>query len=178
MEGVDREANLRRIKPVGRYTMPLLLGAALLTGCDEAGPSNSSVVITGISPSSGSVTASRGTPPGVFLDRGAGKLSVSIEVQSIREHPYAQLYVFLLTNDGTGYCGQNLPDLPVWQPLRPSPPQRVTITGFQVFRVPCDVVGVRAMLHTRMTGQLFPPAPDQTVAEATLPVSLRILPAP
>jgi hypothetical protein len=155
----------------------LMLGV-LPAGCDEAAPSHSSVTIPGVSPSSGSLVASRGTPPGVFLDRGAGKLAVSIEVQTIREHPFAQLYVFLLTGDPAAYCGQNLPDMPTWQPLRPSPPQQVTITGFQVFRVPCDVVGVRAMLHTRMGGALFPPSPDQTVAESTAPVSLRILPAP
>ena len=162
---------------LSRSTLLVLLGG-LLAGCDEAAPSHSSVTITGVSPSSGSIVASRGTPPGVFLDRGAAKLSVSIDVQTIREQPFAQLYVFLLTSDPASYCGQNLPDMPIWQPLRPSPPQQVTITGFQVSRVPCDVVGVRAMLHTRIGGALFPPSPDQTVAEATVPVSLRILPAP
>jgi hypothetical protein len=162
---------------LSRYAWILILGATL-AACDEAAPTSSTVSIVSVSPSTGSIVASRGTPPGVFLDRTANKLAVSIDVQTIREHPFAQLYVFLLTSDPASYCGQNLPDMPQWQPLRPSPPQRVTITGFQVSRVPCDVVGVRAMLHTRIGGALFPPPPDQTVAEATLPVSLRILPAP
>lgn len=155
-----------------------VLTGCLVTACDEAGPTSSTVTITSVVPPSGSViTPSRGTPPGVFLDRGSGKLAVTIAVQSIRETSFAQLYVFLLTPDGN-YCGQNLPDMPTWQPLRPALPEQVTITGFQVFRVPCDVVGIRAMLHTRTGGALFPPSADQTIAETAMPVTLRIVPTP
>jgi hypothetical protein len=136
------------------------------------------VTITNIAPASGSViTPSRGTPPGVFVDRGSGKLTVTVAVQSIRESSFAQLYVFLLTAGGN-YCGQNLPDMPTWQPLRPALPEQVTITGFQVFQVPCEVVGIRAMLHTRTGGALFPPSADQTIAETTMPISLRIVAPP
>ena len=102
---------------------------------------------------------------------------MTVAVQSIREASFAELYVFLRTADGE-YCGQNLPDKPTWQPLRPAPPEEVTITGFQVFRIPCDVVGLRAMLHTRIGGQLFPPPPAQTIAETTLPISFRIVATP
>jgi hypothetical protein len=163
-----------------RYAAAVLVlsTGGLIAGCDEVAPSSSSVTITGVTPSRGSIVASRGAPPGVFIDRLSGKLAVNVEVQSIREHSFAQLYVFLLTSDGTNYCGQNLPDMPSWQPLNPGPLERLTITGFQVFRVPCDVVGVRALVHTRIGGALFPPTSDQIVAESTLPVTLRILPAP
>lgn len=102
---------------------------------------------------------------------------MTVAIQTIREASFAELYVFLRTADGE-YCGQNLPDKPTWQPLRPALPEEVTITGFQVFRVPCDVVGLRAMLHTRIGGQLFPPPPAQTIAETTVPISFRIVSAP
>jgi hypothetical protein len=49
------------------------------------------------------------------------------------------------------------------------------VSGFQLFRVPCDVVGLRAMVHTRNTGLLTPPVASETVAEATVPVTLRIV---
>ena len=171
--------NMAAMRPhMLRHIVVIALTSCLLTACDEAAPTSSTVMITNVAPLSGSViTPSRGTPPGVFLDRGSGKLAVTIAVQSIRESSFAQLYVFLLTADGN-YCGQNLPDMPTWQPLRPAPPEQVTITGFQIFRVPCDVVGIRAMLHTRIGGQLFPPSADQTIAETTMPIALRILPTP
>jgi hypothetical protein len=53
-----------------------------------------------------------------------------------------------------------------------------TITGFQIFRVPCEVVRIRAMLHTRIGGQLFPPSAAQTIAETTVPIALRIAAMP
>jgi hypothetical protein len=50
----------------------------------------------------------------------------------------------------------------------------VTITGFQVARLPCTVTSVRAMLHTRNTGSLTPPIASETVAEASMPVNDQI----
>jgi hypothetical protein len=50
----------------------------------------------------------------------------------------------------------------------------VTITGFQVFRLPCEVTGIRAMLHTRNSGLLTPPTSSETVAEGTLTVNFTI----
>jgi hypothetical protein len=43
-----------------------------------------------------------------------------------------------------------------------------------MYRLPCDVTGIRAMLHMRNNGLLTPPDPTETVAEATFPVSFRI----
>ena len=61
---------------------------------------------------------------------------------SNRELPWAQLNVYVLTADG--YCGQNLPDAPTWGPFAKGQAQSVTISGFQVYRTPCEVTGVRA----------------------------------
>jgi len=159
-----------------------LLLAALAAGCDEAAPTMSTLTINSVTPSSGTVRPTRGSPPGVFIDRGSGALSIDMTILPAREASWAQIYVYLLTADapagGLNYCGQNLPDAPTWGPLRAFRTERVTISGFQVFRVPCDVVGIRAMLHTRNTGLLLPPNASETVAEATTTVSLRILPAP
>jgi len=47
------------------------------------------------------------------------------------------------------------------------------VTGFQLV-LPCDVTGIRAILHTRNNGLLIPPTPAETIAEATIPVSFRI----
>jgi hypothetical protein len=153
----------------------ILLASWSLIGCDEAAPTSSTLTLTNISPPSGStVRASRGTPPGVFIDRGSGALSMDITILPAREASWAGLYVYLLTADGN-YCGQNLPDAPTWGPLRAFGSERVTVSGFQVFRVPCDVLGLRAMVHTRNTGLLTPPVASETVAEATVPVSLRIV---
>jgi hypothetical protein len=85
-------------------------------------------------------------------------------ITSGRDLPWAQLYVYLLTADS--YCGQNLPDAPTWAPCK-GETASVAITGFQVFQLPCVVIGVRAMLHTRNNGRLGPPTSSETVAEAT-----------
>ena len=165
-----------------RIYLFILLLAALAAGCDEAAPTLSTLTIDSVTPSSGTVRPTRGSPPGVFIDRGSGALSIDMTLLPAREASWAQIYVYLLTADapagGLNYCGQNLPDAPTWGPLRAFRTERVTISGFQVFRVPCDVVGIRAMLHTRNTGLLLPPNPSETVAEATTAVSLRLLPAP
>ena len=99
---------------------------------------------------------------------------MDITILPAHEASWAGLYVYLLTADGN-YCGQNLPDAPTWGPLRAFRSETVTVSGFQVFRVPCDVIGLRAMVHTRNTGLLTPPVASETVAEATVPVSLRIV---
>ena len=142
----------------------------------------STLTINSVTPSSGSVRPSRGAPPGVFIDRGSGALSIDMTILPAHDASWAQVYVYLLTPGtppgGLNYCGQNLPDAPTWGPLRAFRTERVTISGFQVSRVPCDVVGIRAMLHTRNTGLLLPPNASETVAEATTAVSLRILPTP
>jgi len=49
-----------------------------------------------------------------------------------------------------------------------------TVTGFQVFRPPCEVTGIRAMLHLRNNGLLTPPTATETLAEGSQPITLRL----
>ncbi|PYQ23806.1 MAG: hypothetical protein DMF81_07605 [Acidobacteria bacterium] len=112
---------------------------------------------------------------GVILPPHSGLISVGLSLASAHEVPWAQLNVYLLTSDqGLGYCGQNLPDSPTWSFLTPGWTTTFTVTGFQVFRLPCEVTGIRAMLHMRNNGSLTPPTPSETIAEATFPMSFQI----
>lgn len=153
----------------------------LVPGCEEspATPENpaTSLVVTAVSPSAGGtvvVPAGFGSAPGVVLPMGSGLISVSLSMRSAREVPWAQLDVYLLS--GSDYCGQNLPDSPTWRSLPAGWTDTYTVTGFQVFRVPCHVSGVRAILHTRQSGLLTPPLPSETIAETTASTSFRIEP--
>jgi hypothetical protein len=131
--------------------------AALLTGgCDgkdstPSAPSTpASVVISGSTPASGSTLSPTGTPPGTFFTRGSGQFGATISVTSGSSLPFAQLAVFLLTaSNPDGYCGQNLPDWPTWRPLAAGQTSTFTVSGFQVFTLPCEVTGIRAILNTR-----------------------------
>jgi hypothetical protein len=69
---------------------------------------------------------------------------------------------------------QNLPDVPTWGPFRKGETETVTISGFQVYRLPCQVTGVRAFLHTRNNGALTPPTTSETVAEGTMSVNYTV----
>jgi hypothetical protein len=152
----------------------LILGVA---GCGgQAGPSFISKVEIGQpTPGAGATIQTVGTTPGAFINKNSGLLAIPITIVSNREVSFAELNVYLLTNEpGTEYCGQNLPDMPMWGPYKRGQVERLTITGFQVFRLPCQVVGIRAMFHNRIGGVLTPPRPDQTLAEATLPVNYTI----
>lgn len=104
---------------------------------------------------------------GTFILPGSGQLSIPITVTAGRQLAWAQLYVYLMTaDDSDSYCAQNLPDAPGWG-LAKGQTQSVTITGFQVFRLPCDVTAIRAYLSTRDTrrgGLETPPKSDETVA--------------
>jgi hypothetical protein len=114
----------------------------------------------------------QGTPPGAFIDRASGALSVTLAIRPNRDAPWAQLYVYLLSGDS--YCAQNLPDVPSYPGVAGGRTITSTVTGFQVFRLPCDVSGVRAMLHLRNSGLLTPPTATETLADGTLPVTLRL----
>ena len=141
----------------------------------------SSLAITGIVPAIGSTVV---IPPqypynavgGVVLPPGSGLISVNLAMSVSHDVPWAQLNVYLLT-DGTSdrYCGQNLPDSPTWQFLSSGWRTSVTVTGFQIYRVPCDVTGVRAMLHMRNNGLLVPPTSTETIAESTTAMRFRLL---
>ena len=159
-----------------------ILSLALLTpACtDSTGPSpmQSTLTIGPPAPSSGStIRVTVGAPPGLFIPRGSGQLSIPISVTAAREVPWAQLYVYLVTGPNPNdYCGQNLPDAPTWAPFQKGQTATMTISGFQVARLPCEVVGVRAFLHTRNTGLLTPPISTDTLAEGSMAVSYHLVP--
>ena len=94
---------------------------------------------------------------------------------SAHDVPWAQLNVYLLTGgQSTEYCGQNSPDSPTWSFLPSGWTTTFAVTGFRVYRLPCEVTGIRAMLHMRNNGSATPPTPTETIAEATLPLSFQI----
>lgn len=144
-------------------------------------PVQNALIISATSPGTGSSVSVPAQFPynaigGVVVPPGSGLLSVSVTMTATNHVPWARLNVYLLTG-GTRdqYCGQNLPDSPTWQFLSPGWKTDVTVTGFQIYRLPCDVTGVRAMLHMRNTGQLTPPTSAETVAESTVSTNLRLL---
>ena len=69
-------------------------------------------------------------------------MSVGLTLSSAREVPFGQVNVYLLTGA----------DSPQWQPLPSGWTTTLTVSGFQVFRLPCAVTGVRVMFHTRNSG--------------------------
>jgi hypothetical protein len=163
--------------------MPTRLLAAVflilfVAACDDdppTSPSGSASRLTfgAITPGSGGSATTTGSPPGAMIVRGSGQVSIPITVSAERELPWAQLSVYLMTPDGT-YCGQNLPDAPTWGPFRARDTQSVTISGFQVYRLPCTVTGIRAYLHTRNNGLLIPPTASEAAAEGSTTVNFTI----
>jgi len=151
-------------------TLSLTMAAA----CSDSPttPSSASGITFGQpSPASGStIVISGGAPGGFFISKGSGQLSVPVTLRSTREVPWAILYVYLMRS-GTDYCGQNLPDTPAWGPFPANQSISFTVSGFQVSQLPCTVVALHAMLHTRNNGLLTPPTASETVIEATFPVS-------
>jgi hypothetical protein len=169
-----------------RLLIPMAL-ALLACGCCEhssptvpSPPANSSMVFAGVSPVSGSTIVVPAEypyilPGGVVIPPHSGLISVGLSMTSAHEVPWAQLSVYLLTNGKSSeYCGQNGPDSPTWSFLPSGWTTTYSVTGFRVYRLPCDVTGIRAMLHMRNNGLLIPPTPTETIAEATLPVSFQI----
>jgi hypothetical protein len=67
------------------------------------------------------------------------------------------------------------PDSPTWGRLPAGWTTSYTVTGFRVFRLPCDVTGLRIMLHTRNDGASAPPNASETVAQATVPLAFRLV---
>ena len=170
-----------------RLLFPTVL-VLLACGCgrasspsDPSPPARSAVVFTGVSPVSGStIVVPEGypyiLPGGVVIPLHSGLISVGLSVTSAHEVPWAQLSVYLLTGDQRlEYCGQNDPDAPTWQFLTPGWTTTYTVTGFRIHRLPCEVTGIRAMLHMRNNGLLIPPMPTETIAEATLSANYRIV---
>jgi hypothetical protein len=158
----------------------LLLAACGSDSATPTSPGTNAVTVTDVSPAAGTTLAVPERYPyntlgGVVLPPGSGVLSARVTMAVARDVPFAQLNVYLMTGPGAmDYCGQNLPDSPTWQSLPAGWTSTVTITGFQVFRLPCDVTGLRAILHTRNNGVGPPPPPEQTIAEGTAPAGFRL----
>lgn len=109
-----------------------------------------------------------GTPPGAFIDRGSGKLSIPITVEAGADESVARLFVYLKDESGVT-CGQNLPDTPDFAPLEKGEVHTFTVTGFQIYRLPCEVFSIRAVLHRRASVNLNTEiTPTELIAEATL----------
>ena len=143
-------------------------------------PATDAVSVTSVSPAPGSIVTVPGSldyivPGGVALPPGSGLISVGVDMTSGRTAPWAQLNVYLLTGGTTTeYCGQNTPDSPTWPSLTPGWTTSHTVTGFRVYNLPCEVTGVRVMLHTRNSGLLTPPTAGETIAEAVVPAGFLI----
>ena len=159
-----------------------LTGVLAAAGCsDDKMPTQpsapASVTISDSTPAPGTTLRPIGTPPGAFFERGSGAFGVTISVTGGAELPFAQLAVFLMTADPTSPCGQNNPDWPNWKPFARGQTVTYTVTGFQVFRLPCEVTGIRAIFNTRDDLHLggIPPA-NLIVADTTFPVVYHLQP--
>lgn len=162
---------------------PLVAAALLAAACnDTTGPTTEvPTIVAGMNPTqSGVVSLSRTAfpymfPGGVLLLPGTDLVKVDVHATLGRAEPYAKLDVYLLTADG-GYCGQNEPDSPEFRDLPAGWTERRTVTGFRVYRLPCQITGVRAILHRRpaSTGLGAPPNADQIIVETAAPAQLLI----
>ena len=110
-----------------------------------------------------------------MIPPGSGLISVRLSMTSAHDAPWARLNVYLLTGGTRSeYRGENGPDAPTWSFLTTGWTTTYTVTGFRVYRLPCGVTGIRAMLHMRNNGLIAPPLPTETIAEATLNGSILI----
>ena len=160
----------------------VLLSVFVATGCGTStSPSGTSATLQIASPSpvdGSTIHVTVGAPPGSYMPRESGQISIPITATSDRDVPSAHVYVYLMTSD-TEYCGQNLPDTPGWDSLKKGHQISVSVTGFQIYRLPCDVVAIRAYLTTRDRrngGLLTPPTPDETVARSTMTAHYQLRP--
>lgn len=158
-----------------RFTSIAAVVAAFLTsacGSPAEPTAVRSLVISMPTPAPGSIIPATLNGSQYFVARGSGLFSVPITVSSDRDVQWAQLNVYLFDgSDGLGYCGQNNPDAPTWGPFSKGQSASVTITGWQIYRVPCQVTSIRAWLHIRDNGLAIPPTESQTVASGTLAVN-------
>jgi hypothetical protein len=113
---------------------------------------------------------------GVVLRKDSGVMSVTASLASARDQAFGQLSIYLLSANGNGeYCAQNNPDSPTWRSLPAGWSTTYTVTGFQVFRLPCTVSGLRVMFHTRDNVHLgLPPTAAETLVEVTVPTNFTI----
>ena len=159
--------------------LSLVLMAAIAAACGEDSPTEPSsqqagIVAGNVVPANGGSVPATGQVPGAFVQRGSGSVAVPLTVSARHDLPFAELMIFLEDANGDE-CAANNPDRPTWAPFRASRWESVTVTGFQVWRLPCPVARVHVYLHTRNNPHLLtrPPA-DLIVAEATIPASFTI----
>jgi hypothetical protein len=143
-------------------------------------PIESNVVIEAATPASGSTIVVPEqypyiVPGGVVIPKDSGLISMRLTLVSSHDVPWARLSVYLLTNGtGTDFCGDNGPDAPTWSFLTTGWTTTYTVTGFRVYRLPCEVTGIRVMLHMRNNGLNTPPTASETIAETTLSEALHL----
>ena len=126
-------------------------------------------------PSGSTIVVSAGFAPDALIVRESGQLSITMEITGTRDADFAQLDVHLLDADGHGNsCAQNVTDIPTWGPWVGRGVVRVTVSGFQTYRLPCDVSGIRAIVHLRPGRLATIPLPTQTLADGTLPIVYRL----
>jgi hypothetical protein len=163
--------------------LPLALALSMVTtGCGSAtAPEDptSGISFGATSPPAGSTVTvpaewPYNVPGGVVIPRGSALISLPLSVASGRAVPWAQLSVYLVADQPGSFCGLNDPDAPTWGGLPAGWSTTYTVSGFQVYRLPCEVVEVRAVLHTRNNGLRTLPTPAETVAEAVLPLRLHL----
>lgn len=127
------------------------------------------VIFVGTSPAPGATIQTSTTQfGGAFIDRGSGKLTLSLRVEAGSDESVARLNVY--GRDASGQtCMQNLPDTPDLGPLKRGDVRSIEITGFQVYRLPCEVASFRAVLHRRADTHLNTEiTPSELIAESTL----------
>jgi len=169
-----------------RQTIAVLV-ALLAAGCGQTStapdlPVVSSVVVNSLAPSSGATVVVPAAypyiiPGGVVLPRGSCHVSVNVTLTSAHEvAQWTQLRVYLLTGGSDSqFCGMSDPDSPTWGRLPAGWTTSYTVTGFRLYRLPCDVTGLRIMLHTRNDGASAPPNASETVAQAIVPLPFRLV---
>lgn len=161
-----------------RPAILLCLASLQLSSCakSDTTPTPLNTMVITQEPLVGStIVVPEGTPPGAFFVRGTNQFPVTVVFSSGTEQPFARLSVYLMTGDGA--CGQNLPDSPTWSPFPKGQSFTYTVTGFQVYRLPCDVTAIRAVLQTRTdTHNNAPPTTGEIVADATKAATYRLVP--
>lgn len=157
------------------FSRTVVLAAALLAvSCSplsepSVSTGSNALVVTGVTPGAGAtVPVVVGGQPGMALPRGAGLVRVSVDVTSSASLVDTRLYVALVEQGGR-VCATNLPDQPTWPPESRGIRATYHIDGFQVFRVPCEVASIRAvLLHRADLLNLQTPQPDEILAESSV----------
>ena len=133
------------------------------------------LLLTNLTPQSGSSLFPTGTPPGAFFPRGSGLFSVGLTLRSNSFWSYAGVNVYLIQAGVGTPCGQNLPDRPTWTPFPAGQDIPLTITGFQIYRLPCEVNAIQVVLHTHQGNSNPYPLPSaEVVLDRTFPATYHL----